>query len=79
MVRRADRLGLGHLIGDAVTLAISDRLFLGLEAQPQLLAHVAGEVQPISGSTRRGSSGSKSSTQSLVLAVPDCMAVLAGL
>ena len=36
-------------------------------------------VHPISGSTTRGSSGSYSSTHALVLAVPDCIAVLAGL
>ena len=36
-------------------------------------------VQPINGSISRACSGSKSSTHSLVLAVPDCMAVLAGL
>src|SRR5690606_24504120 len=36
-------------------------------------------VQPISGSIWRGTAASCSSTHSLVRAVPDCMAVLAGL
>src|SRR5579863_2332652 len=36
-------------------------------------------VQPINGSTTRGCSGSKSSCHSLVWAVPDCIAFLAGL
>src|SRR4030081_2741844 len=35
-------LGLGQLERDAVALAIGDRLLLGVEAQAQLLAHVAG-------------------------------------
>ena len=30
-----------HLIGDAIALAIGDGLFLGVEAKPQLLLHVA--------------------------------------
>src|SRR3981189_3971351 len=34
-------LGLGQLERDAVALAIGDRLLLGVEAQAQLLAHVA--------------------------------------
>src|SRR3981081_1320807 len=34
-------LGLGQLEGDAVALAIGDRRLLGVEAQAQLLAHVA--------------------------------------
>jgi hypothetical protein len=37
------------------------------------------EVQPISGSTSRRASGSNSSSQRLVLAWPDCMALRAGL
>jgi hypothetical protein len=37
------------------------------------------DVQPIKGSTRRGCSGSKSRTQALVFAWPDCMAVFDGL
>src|SRR6202035_5606214 len=37
------------------------------------------EVQPINGSISRGCSGSKSSCHSRVLAVPDCIAFLAGL
>src|SRR5215475_13557296 len=35
-------------------------------------------VQPISGSTALGEACSKSSTHDLLLAVPDCLAVLAG-
>src|SRR5664280_2835349 len=35
------RRRLGHLIGDVMALAISDRLFLAGEAQALLLAHVA--------------------------------------
>src|SRR5581483_7942860 len=37
------------------------------------------EVQPISGSTTRGVSGSNSSCQYVVFALPDCMAVRDGL
>src|SRR5258708_957345 len=41
---------------------------------------VSGElVHPMSGSTALGEACSKSSTHDLVLAVPDCIAVLAGL
>ena len=36
------RLALEHFVGDAVALAIGDRLLLGVEAQPHLLLHVAG-------------------------------------
>jgi hypothetical protein len=36
-------------------------------------------VQPISGSTSRATSGSNSSTHLAVRALPDCMAVFAGL
>src|SRR5215467_334540 len=36
-------------------------------------------VHPMSGSTALGEACSKSSTHDLVLAVPDCMAVLAGM
>src|SRR5262245_56207129 len=36
------RLGLKDLVGDAVALAIGDRLLLTLETQLHLLAHVAG-------------------------------------
>jgi hypothetical protein len=72
-------LGFEQLISNAVALAISDRLLFGRKTQVHLLAHVAGRSPPISGSIARGSFGSKSSTQSLVLAKPDCMAVLAGI
>ena len=34
-------LGLDHLVGDALALAIGDRLFLAVEMQGQLLLHVA--------------------------------------
>src|SRR5271166_2632734 len=34
------RLGMGDLIGNAVALAVSDRLFGGIEGEPHLLAHV---------------------------------------
>ncbi len=37
-----DRLGFEHLVGDAVALAIGDRLVLAGKAQAHLLAHVAG-------------------------------------
>src|SRR5436190_4660946 len=33
-------LGLEHLVGDGVALAIGDRFLLGMEAQPHLLLHV---------------------------------------
>src|ERR1700674_2715894 len=36
------RLGVEHLVGNAVPLAIADRLFLGVEVQAHLLAGVAG-------------------------------------
>src|SRR2546425_626893 len=35
-------LGLEQLVGNEVPLAIGDRLLLGVEAQPELLLHVAG-------------------------------------
>src|SRR5262245_36661053 len=38
-------LSLEHLVGDAVALAIGDRLLLGVEVQPQLLFHV-GRARP---------------------------------
>ena len=69
----------GHLIGDAPAFAISNGLLLTLESQAQCWRMSPDAVQPISGSTCRGGSGSKSSTQSLVLAKPDCIAVLDGL
>src|SRR5579863_643294 len=36
------RLGLEYLVGNAMTLAISDRLVLGVEAELHFLLHVAG-------------------------------------
>src|SRR3954465_9709014 len=35
-------LGLDHLIGNTLALAIGDSLFLGVESQRELLVHVAG-------------------------------------
>ena len=62
-----------------MALAVGDGVLRGIELQPYLLSHVAGAVQPINGSISRGVSGSKSSTHSFVRAVPDCIAVWAGL
>jgi hypothetical protein len=59
-----------------VALAIGDRLLFFVKVQTQMSPD---DVHPISGSTRRGDSGSKSRTQAFVLAKPDCMAVLDGL
>src|SRR5580698_8406047 len=39
--RALDGLAVKDLVGDAVALAIGNRLFLGVEAQPDLLLHVA--------------------------------------
>jgi DNA-binding Lrp family transcriptional regulator len=47
-------LGLDHLVGNALALAIGDRVFLGVEVQGELLLHVAGRGPAHQGLDRPG-------------------------